>query len=208
MITRKETIVPEKPKAKSKSNTPTLTVAELMPERETEMVKLHSVIRQAKSAADALKASQAKVDLIQAAKQKMFTSGLGSFYLDLGDGMKLLLKPSTRRYPLTDAVATQVEKVMEDAGYDAGDYYHESHQIKIDADKINTRLSEDNYMEFQADMAELMAKYKLGDCWAMETQIMPNSDFFEARNALPLEVNEGLEKCKPSTISVEAKQEL
>jgi len=205
-VRRKETIAPKETK-KSKNETPTLSVNEIIPEQRENLIQLHSNIRRKKALEDSVKSDPAKAELIDIAKERMFKDGDNkSFYVDLhDDGKQLLVKPNTRRWPVTEDQIGKIEKVIEDAGYDAGDYYHESHQIKINADKIHDRLGEENYYTFQAELAAFMAEHKVSDCFSQLVEFMPKTDFHTSRLALPCEVNMGIEKIKPTTVSIETK---
>ena len=204
-ITKKHASVKTKKTSTSKSTTPHLAAHELSIS-EQDLVGLHTAIENAKIATEALACNEPKKALLTEARERIFNERMGAFYVDLDDGRQLLLKPNTRRWPLNTAQATKIEEIIEDAGHDAGDYYMESHEIKIDADTAHDRLGEDEYMKFQSELGEFMSKRGLGDCWEMKESILPRTDFFESRHTLPVNINLDIEEVKPSTISVEAKR--
>ena len=202
-IAKKSSTAP-KGATKSKSNTPHLGLKDVgitAPKAKA----LHSLIEQVKQVASDLKEDPTKMEILDVARRKIFEERAGSFYVDIAKGLSLLIKPSSRRYPLSDEAAERIEEIVENAGYDAGDFYHESHEIKMDADSIYERLGgDDEYEQFQADLAEFMHDRKLGDCWEMKSSIIQKPD--ANRHGLPVEVNMEIEKVKPMTIAVEAKR--
>jgi hypothetical protein len=194
-------------KKTSKSNTPRFTPKELGITKR-ELLAAHEAITEAKVATSAVKQSEGKLLLQERSREKQFDDRVTAFYADLGDGKLLLVKPSTRRYPLTANQAEEIEEIIEGAGYDAGDYYHESHKIELDADAIYDRLGERAYGKLQAEVAALMSKFGCGDCWEIKEEIIARPEMPEKRLALPKDVNLAIEAVKPMTISVEAKEEL
>ena len=124
--------------------------------------------------------------------------------LKCSDGRRLLLAQARERIFKQELI----EDIIERSGNGAGDYYHESHEIKVDADTLFERLGEDRYMEYQSDLAELMAKYEAGDCWSMTEVVIAKPDFHESRYNLPPSVNLEIEEVKPTTIAIEAKREI
>ena len=204
---KKSLIRGDKTKAKGKSTTPRINPADINMEGK-ELIALFGLIERAKTAGAAAGSCATKASLLDNARSRIFEQSKGAFIVELGDGKTIMVKPSTRRYALTALQAESIEELIDQAGYDAGDYYHESHKISIDADTAHARLGEDKYMDFQADLGDLMAKYKLGDSWNMTEEIIAKEDFHESRHKLPPELNMDIEKIKPSTISIEAKREL
>jgi hypothetical protein len=194
-------------KAKSRSNTPRLTPKDVgVPKKR--LADLHDLIERKKEVVDDLESNETKAVVQDAVRRKMFEERGGSFYIDIEGGKSLLLKPVKRSYPLSEVVAEKIEETIEDAGFDAGDYYHESQGIKMDADSIYDRMGEKDYGKFQADLAAFMAKRGLGDCWEMTCSIIAKPDFFTSRFGLPTEVNLAIEEIKPMSVSVEAKRSI
>lgn len=206
-IGKKKSKVATTKKTTSKSNTPRFTPRELGIAR-SDLLTAHEAITEAKVATSAVKQSEGKLLLQERSREKQFDDRVTAFYADLGDGKLLLVKPSTRRYALTANQAEAIEEIIEDAGYDAGDYYHESHKIELDADAIYDRLGERKYGKLQAEIAALMSEYGCGDCWEIKEEIIARPEMPEKRLSLPKEVNMAIEGVKPMTISVEAKEEL
>jgi hypothetical protein len=169
---------------------------------------LHRLIEERKVIEDGFKSDPTKKALLEQARDAIFSNRSGSFYVDLNDGKSLLVKPNSRRYALTEDHAEKIEDIIETAGYDAGDYYHESQAITMDADSIYGRVSEEGYGKFQSDLAEFMADRGLGDCWEMTSSIIAKPDFPVARHGLPVDVNMAIEKVKPMPIGVEAKRSI
>jgi len=195
---------------KSRSNTLHITPAEIGISEES-LNKLHSVIEEKKKINSLWDSCPIKAEVLDATRKRMFGSRGGSFYIDLPhrDGMKqILVKPSSFRGSLSDAQAENIEEIIEGAGYDAGDYYHESQSITMDADTIYDRLGEDEYGTFQSDLAEFMSKRGLGDCWEMKCSIKPKPDWNESRHGLPNEVNLEIETIAPTIISIQAKRSI
>ena len=206
-IGTKKVVVKTSKTTKSASTTPHITPKEVGITKKA-LTALHDDVEGAKFATDALKGNDTKEQLLTAARKRQFTNEVGAFYVDLDEGRSILVKPSTRRYPLTDAQAEKVEEIIDGAGYDAGDFYIQSHSISIDADNVHDRLGEKKYADFQAAVAALMSKFKCGDCWEMKEKVIAKSDFFDSRTSLPVDVNMDIEEVKPSTISIEAKRSI
>jgi len=212
-IKRKTNNAPTSAK-KSKSTTPHYAAKDLGLDAK-KLTKLHKSIGELKAATDAMKDHPIKGEVISKARELVLSRQATSFYIDLSDGKSLLMKPNTRRYPLNDTAAEAIERVIEfddkekPTGYDISDYYQESQQIKLDADSIHDRLGEDEYATFQADLAEFLAKRKLGDCWEMSSTLTAKPDFYQtSRFGLPLEINQKIEEIQPQVISITAKQEI
>lgn len=195
-----------KPK-KSASNTPRITPKQAGV-AEKKLIDLHKRIEQNKALASALKDDATREDLLDYARDNMFNARGGSFHVDLPDGKSLLVKPSSRVYPINEVQQDAIDKILTDEGEDINDYYHETQSITLDADRIYDRLDEDDYSQFQADLAEFMSDRKLGDCWSMSTSVSPKSDWPTKRLSLPPSVNLEIEKIKPTVISLEAKRTL
>jgi hypothetical protein len=199
-------------KPKTKSTTPHFSHADLGLELAS-LERLHGLIEARKKINSDWDDSVDKNSLLDLARERMFTERGGSFYVDLpfvkGKGRKqILVKPSSARRALSDIQAEKIENIIEDAGYDAGEYFHESQSISLDADSIFDRLGEDDYSVFQADLAEFMAERNLGDCWEMKCSIKAKNNFADARHGLPNAVNMQLEEVSPSTISIQAKRSI
>jgi hypothetical protein len=214
-IAKKKTAIKASKVSSSKAKTPRITPAELGID-EDKLEFLHEAIERAKLASDTASGCEVKRDLQDAARKRIFGGDKGAFRVELRDGKTLLLKPSTRQYPLTDEQAARIEEIIESAGFDAGDYYHESHAIEIDANTIYGRLGDDEYMRFQAALGRFLSTYtkedgkmeSLGDCWSMKETIIARPNFHESRFELGKRVNLKIEDVKPMTISVEAKREI
>lgn len=195
-----------KPK-KSASTTPHISPKE-SGVSEAKLSGLHKRIEQVKALTSSLKDDAIKEKVLDYARLNLFGNRGGSFHIDLSDGKTLLVKPSTRVYPVNDVQVEAIDAILDAAGEDINDYYHESQKINLDADRIYGRLGEDDYSQFQADLAEFMSDRKLGDCWDMSTSIAPKPDFPTKRMSLPTEVNLEIEKVKATTIALEAKRTL
>lgn len=215
-IAKKKTAIKASKGTSSKSSTPRVNPDDIGLDPD-ELNHLHSTLECAKIASDAAKTIEAKRDLQDAARKRIFGNGQrGAFRVQLEDGKTLLVKPSSRRYALDEQQAEAIEEVIEKAGFDAGEYYHESHEISIDANIIFERLGEDEYMRFQAQLGSFLSSYvkndgkiePLGDCWGMKETIIAREDFDTKRHALGKKVNLKIEEIKPMTISIEAKREL
>lgn len=206
-ITSKKSLTAKKKTTKSRSKTPRIKAKELDIDID-DLIALHEKIEEAKVVGDELKCSDGRRLLLAQARERIFKQERGSFVVELENDRVLMVKPSTRRYPLDARQQELIEDIIERSGNDAGDYYHESHEIKVDADTLFERLGEDRYMEYQSDLAELMAKYEAGDCWSMTEVVIAKPDFHESRYNLPPSVNLEIEEVKPTTIAIEAKREI
>jgi hypothetical protein len=207
MSIAKKKITQQKSAAPSKATTPHLKPGAVGISK-GKLEALHRLIEERKVIEDGFKSDPTKKELLEEARDAIFSNRAGSFYVDLDDGKSLLVKPNSRRYALTEAHTEKIESIIESAGYDAGDYYHESQSITMDADSIYGRMSEKGYGKFQSDLAEFMADRGLGDCWEMVSSVIAKPDFAVARHGLPVDVNMAIEKVKPMPIGVEAKRSI
>ena len=207
MPIKKKTTTAPKSASKSKSNTPHIQPS-VVGIKAKSLVGLHDNIEKLKKAKSAMEDDPTRGELLSKARELAIKERMGSFYVDLPDNKSLLVKPSTRRYPLSDVAAERVEEIIDDAGYESSDYYQESQEIKMDANAIYDRLGDDDWGTFQGDLAEFMSERGLGDCWEIVSKITAKPDFYDSRHGLPNEVNLEIEKVAPTSVSITAKRSI
>ena len=207
---KKKAFTPATTSSTKKSNLPTYAPKDLGMTNET-CDRLFELTIKAKEATSATKAEAgeggAKKELFDAIREKIFAGGNKSAYIEgFAPGKRLVVKTNTRLFPLSEHEAELISDVIESGGlHDAGDYYFESQQIGIGADKAYERLGEVNYDKFVEDFRKLLTKHKIADLVEFNSKIMPKADWPDKRLGLPPHVNMAIEGIKATSMSCEAK---
>ena len=113
MPIKKKTTTAPKSVSKSKSNTPHIQPS-MVGIKAKSLVGLHDNIEKLKKAKSAMEDDPTRGELLSKARELAIKERMGSFYVDLPDNKSLLVKPSTRRYPLSDVAAERVEEIIDD----------------------------------------------------------------------------------------------